>query len=88
MKLFMLDANINSVVSQLISVAIPGAVAIPAGGGGTFLGGWLIKRFSLGQLGVIRFCVAVSAINLIVMFSLLQYCANDDFAGVNLQYDK
>ncbi|PSN43734.1 Solute carrier organic anion transporter family member 4A1 [Blattella germanica] len=39
-----------------------GLVTVPAGGGGTFLGGYLVKRLSLHCAGIIKFCVYATLI--------------------------
>ncbi|XP_055998205.1 solute carrier organic anion transporter family member 4A1-like isoform X2 [Ostrea edulis] len=63
-----------------------GYAAIPAGGGGTFLGGYLVKRFNLGVRGIIRFCLALSIPCFLCVLIFLVNCENVLFAGVNIDY--
>ncbi|XP_061179184.1 solute carrier organic anion transporter family member 4A1-like isoform X1 [Saccostrea echinata] len=63
-----------------------GYAAIPAGGGGTFLGGYLVKRFNLGVRGIIRFCLAISIPCFLSVLVFLVNCENVLFAGVNIDY--
>ncbi|KAL4217712.1 Solute carrier organic anion transporter [Mactra antiquata] len=63
-----------------------GYAAIPAGGGGTFLGGYLVKKFDLHVKGIIRLCVGLSAAAFFTAFVFLIHCGNSSFAGVNIEY--
>nr|XP_022311407.1 solute carrier organic anion transporter family member 4A1-like isoform X2 [Crassostrea virginica] len=63
-----------------------GYAAIPAGGGGTFLGGYLVKRFNLGVKGIIRFCLVISIPCFLCVLIFLISCQNVLFAGVNVNY--
>jgi len=64
----------------------PGYAAIPAGGGGTFLGGYLVKRFDLHMRGILRLCLGVTATCLGTALVFIAYCDNTPFAGVNTGY--
>lgn len=64
-----------------------GYAAVPAGGGGTLLGGYLVKKFNLGLKGIIRLCLGVSLPCVICMLVFMINCASGPFAGVNIQYD-
>lgn len=63
-----------------------GYAAIPAGGGGTFLGGYLVKRFDLHVRGIIRLCLCLTASVLFLALIFLIHCENIPFAGVNVEY--
>ena len=63
-----------------------GLVAIPAGGGATFLGGWLVKRLNLDIRQILKFCFVVSVITVGFGFIFLIHCANTPFAGISTHY--
>ncbi|XP_041360902.1 solute carrier organic anion transporter family member 4A1-like isoform X2 [Gigantopelta aegis] len=63
-----------------------GFAAIPAGGGGTFLGGYLVKRFNLKMRGIIRLCMIACAVAFLTIFVFLINCENVPFAGINVNY--
>ncbi|OQV21213.1 Solute carrier organic anion transporter family member 4A1 [Hypsibius exemplaris] len=65
---------------------IVGAATIPMGAGGTFLGGWLVKRLRLECPGILKFCIVCSAISLTAVFVFLIKCPMTSFAGVNTPY--
>lgn len=63
-----------------------GMIAIPAAGGATFAGGYIVKRFDLTIRGILKFCVVVTIITVGFGFVFLIHCTNVPFAGVNVQY--
>jgi len=63
-----------------------GALIVSSGGGGTFLGGWVTKRFRLTRSGVIRMYMYCQLVTVPLSFGFLMSCANQQFAGVNLPY--
>ncbi|RXG73850.1 Solute carrier organic anion transporter family member 4A1 [Armadillidium vulgare] len=63
-----------------------GFIAVPAGGGGTFLGGWLVKRFQLKCDQILKFCISMSFVCSLSAFFLLFSCPEVDFAGVNVDF--
>lgn len=65
---------------------LSGYAAIPAGGGGTFLGGYLVKRFNLRVKGIVRLCLGLTVSVLALAFVFFIHCQNSPFAGVNMQY--
>jgi organic anion transporter 4A len=65
---------------------LTGYAAIPAGGGGTFLGGYLVKRFDLHVRGIIKLCLALTIAVLFLALVFLMHCGNIPFAGVNIEY--
>ncbi|XP_053609403.1 solute carrier organic anion transporter family member 4A1-like isoform X2 [Plodia interpunctella] len=64
-----------------------GIITVPAGGGGTFLGGWLVKRWRLACAGIIKLCVAASVLAGIFTFSFILTCEDYPFAGVTVMYN-
>jgi solute carrier organic anion transporter family, member 4A len=64
-----------------------GVITVPAGGGGTFLGGWLVKRWQLACSGIIKLCVAATAVAAAFTFSFVLTCDDYPFAGVTVNYN-
>ncbi|KAK3087002.1 hypothetical protein FSP39_000238 [Pinctada imbricata] len=71
----------SSMAAQFVGYA-----AIPAGGGGTFLGGYLVKKFNLRVRGIIRLCLGVTIPCVFFCLVFLVHCDNVPFAGVNIKY--
>ena len=65
---------------------IVGAATIPMGAGGTFLGGYFVKRLKLECGGILKFCVICSGIALASIFVFLVKCPDQRFAGVQTPY--
>lgn len=65
----------------------PGAIAVPAGGGGTFFGGWVIKRKNLKLKGIVRLCAIFAAASFFLCFGYLIQCKSPEFAGLNTAYN-
>lgn len=63
-----------------------GYLVVPAGGGGTLLGGFLVNRFKLRGSGIIRFCLFCTLISLLVFLVFLTHCPNVPMAGVTTGY--
>ncbi|XP_074538548.1 solute carrier organic anion transporter family member 4A1 [Halichoeres trimaculatus] len=63
-----------------------GYMVVPAGGGGTFLGGYIVKRLNLRCRGIIRFCMMCATISLLANFIFLIHCPNIPMAGVTTPY--
>lgn len=61
-------------------------MTVPAGGGGTFLGGYLIKRFNLTCSGILKFCLFATAACIAFTLCFALNCPNLDFAGVTVPY--
>ncbi|GBP12346.1 Solute carrier organic anion transporter family member 4C1 [Eumeta japonica] len=64
-----------------------GVITVPAGGGGTFLGGWLVKRWQLACAGIIKLCAAASAVAAVFTFCFILTCPDYPFAGVTVPYE-
>ncbi|XP_069808390.1 solute carrier organic anion transporter family member 4A1 isoform X2 [Dendropsophus ebraccatus] len=63
-----------------------GYLVVPAGGGGTFLGGFIVNKLKLHCSGVIRFCVLCTLLSLMSIFIFLISCPNMPMAGVTVPY--
>ena len=66
---------------------ITGACAIVGAGFGTWLGGYLTKRWKLKVLGMIKFGVCTVFVTLVVLFGLLVRCSQELLVGVNVDYN-
>ncbi|KAL6482638.1 hypothetical protein MHYP_G00075100 [Metynnis hypsauchen] len=63
-----------------------GYMVVPAGGGGTFLGGYIVKKLNLRCRGIIRFCMLCAMVSLLAIFIFLLHCPNVPMAGVTMPY--
>ncbi|XP_059920297.1 solute carrier organic anion transporter family member 4A1 isoform X1 [Gadus macrocephalus] len=63
-----------------------GIMVVPAGGGGTFLGGYIVKRLNLRCRGIIRFCMLCALVSLLAIFIFLIHCPNEPMAGITEPY--
>lgn len=60
---------------------------VPAGGGGTFLGGFLLNRFKLRGPSMVRLCLLCTLSSLLATLVFLTHCPNAPVAGVTAAYD-
>jgi solute carrier organic anion transporter family, member 4A len=70
----------------LIYKLLSGAVMVPAGGGGTFLGGYLVKKLSLSCSGIIKMCMITASVAGCFALIFFLHCPNVSMAGVTAQY--
>lgn len=63
-----------------------GLITVPAGGGGTFLGGWLVKRLRLACSGIIKLCVLATLASALLTTCFVLSCPDYPFAGVTVPY--
>lgn len=63
-----------------------GFVAVPGGAGGTFLGGYIIKKFDLHVKRIIQITIAAVAGSLVFSLVLIINCPSIPLAGVNIMY--
>ncbi|XP_044604137.2 solute carrier organic anion transporter family member 4A1 isoform X1 [Equus asinus] len=63
-----------------------GYLVVPAGGGGTFLGGFLVNKFKLRGSGTIRFCLLCTLTSLLAASVFSMHCPNVPMAGVTASY--
>nr|XP_012628368.1 solute carrier organic anion transporter family member 4A1 [Microcebus murinus]XP_012628369.1 solute carrier organic anion transporter family member 4A1 [Microcebus murinus]XP_012628370.1 solute carrier organic anion transporter family member 4A1 [Microcebus murinus] len=59
-----------------------GYLVVPAGGGGTFLGGFFVNRLKLRGPGVVRFCLLCALVGLLGISVFSLHCPNVPMAGV------
>ncbi|XP_006897000.1 PREDICTED: solute carrier organic anion transporter family member 4A1 [Elephantulus edwardii] len=63
-----------------------GYLVVPAGGGGTFLGGFLVNKFKLRGSDIIKFCLLCTVVSLLAIFIFFLHCPNVPMAGVTVSY--
>ena len=68
------------------SSLVMGLVVVPAGGLGTFLGGYLVKRFRMSREQILRMYIYCQLITIPCSLGFLFYCQDALFAGVNVEY--
>lgn len=73
-------------VTPIWAALLMGLITVPAGGGGTFLGGYLVKKWNLSYVGIVKLCLAVTTVAVLLTGSLLLKCPNINFAGVTAPY--
>ncbi|NXO02958.1 SO4A1 protein, partial [Rhinopomastus cyanomelas] len=64
-----------------------GFLVVPAGGGGTFLGGFLVNKFKLRCSGIIKLCLLCTVLSLLAIFVFFIHCPNVPMAGVTQMYE-
>ncbi|XP_072290374.1 solute carrier organic anion transporter family member 4A1 [Eucyclogobius newberryi] len=69
------------------AAAIFGCLVVPAGGGGTFLGGYIVQRWDLRCRGIIRFCSVCCSLSLICAFVFFVHCPDVSMSGVTAPYE-
>uniref|UniRef100_A0A8D0LAB8 Solute carrier organic anion transporter family member n=1 Tax=Sphenodon punctatus TaxID=8508 RepID=A0A8D0LAB8_SPHPU len=65
-----------------------GYLVVPAGGGGTFLGGFIVNKFKLRCSGIIKFCLFCTISSLLAICIFFIHCPNMPMAGVTQTYDR
>ena len=65
------------------SAAIVGMIVVPAGGLGTFSGGYIVKKFGLGRRDIIKMYILCQLITIPTALNLLMYCDSPSFAGID-----
>ncbi|XP_062547204.1 solute carrier organic anion transporter family member 4A1 isoform X2 [Armigeres subalbatus] len=73
-------------VTAVWSALLMGIITVPAGGGGTFLGGYLVKKLNLSCSGIIRFCLFATVFAALFTVCFFLSCPNLTFAGVTASY--
>ncbi|KAL2750562.1 solute carrier organic anion transporter family member 4A1 isoform X1 [Vespula maculifrons] len=73
-------------VNASSAALLMGLVTVPAGGGGTFLGGYLIKRLNLSCSGILKFCLFSTAACIVFTLCFALSCPNLNFAGLTVPY--
>ncbi|XP_013775144.1 solute carrier organic anion transporter family member 4A1-like [Limulus polyphemus] len=70
-------------VAASAAALLVGMVTVPGAGGGTFFGGYLVKKFNLRCASIIRMCLLFSVICLTMCTVFFIHCPNPRFAGVD-----
>ncbi|CAL1299379.1 unnamed protein product [Larinioides sclopetarius] len=70
-------------IAASYAAVLVGLVTIPGAGGGTFLGGYLVKKLNLRCAGIIKMCIIFSFICVGLVFIFILHCPNAKFAGLN-----
>lgn len=73
-------------VTAVWSAMLMGLITVPAGGGGTFIGGYLVKKFNLTCAGIIKLCLFATIIATLFTVCFFFTCPNLTFAGVTAPY--
>ncbi|XP_019492785.1 PREDICTED: solute carrier organic anion transporter family member 4A1 isoform X3 [Hipposideros armiger] len=63
-----------------------GYLVVPAGGGGTFLGGFFVNKFKLRGSSIIKFCLLCTLTSLLAILVFFTHCPNVPTAGVTASY--
>ncbi|XP_045430962.1 solute carrier organic anion transporter family member 4A1 isoform X2 [Pipistrellus kuhlii] len=64
-----------------------GYLVVPAGGGGTFLGGFFVNKLKLRGSSVIKFCLACSLTSLLAILVFFAHCPNVPMVGVTARHN-
>ena len=56
---------------------------VPGGGGGTFFGGWLIKRLNLTRNGIINMCFLSQILTIPLLFAFFFTCSGPTYVGLH-----
>ncbi|XP_007882858.1 solute carrier organic anion transporter family member 4A1 [Callorhinchus milii] len=75
-----LESQFNLSASQ--AATLFGFLVVPAGGGGTFLGGFIINKLKLRCAGIIKFCLICTILGLLAIFIVSIHCSNVPMAGI------
>lgn len=62
-------------------------LVVPAGGGGTLLGGFFVGRCKLRGSGIIRLCLLCSLTSMLAFLVFFMHCPNVPMAGVTAGYN-
>ena len=60
---------------------------VPAGGGGTFLGGFFVNKCKLRGSGIFKFCLLCTLVSMLAFFVFFMHCPNVPMAGVTASYN-
>ncbi|XP_067856884.1 solute carrier organic anion transporter family member 4A1 [Heptranchias perlo] len=64
-----------------------GYLVVPAGGGGTFLGGFIVNKLKLRCAGIIKFCLICTILSLLAIFIVCIHCPNMPVAGITSTFN-
>lgn len=69
---------------NILRPLLVGIIAVPSGGGGTFFGGWIIKRLSLHRTRILLMCSISQFITIFPLIAaFLLECNSQPYVGVN-----
>jgi len=71
----------------IISSDVAGVVLLPAGAGGTVIGGLLIEKLRLNIRQIFRIQISMSCLMIATSVLFLLICDTTKFAGVTVPYD-
>lgn len=60
---------------------------VPAGGGGTLLGGFFVNKLKLRGSSVTKFCLACSLTSLLAILVFFTHCPNVPMVGVTARHN-
>ncbi|XP_027989287.2 solute carrier organic anion transporter family member 4A1 isoform X4 [Eptesicus fuscus] len=64
-----------------------GYLVVPAGGGGTFLGGFFVNKLKLRGSSIIKFCLTCSLTSLLAILVFFAHCPNVPMVGVTARHN-
>ncbi|XP_059836733.1 solute carrier organic anion transporter family member 4A1 [Hypanus sabinus] len=64
-----------------------GYIVVPAGGGGTFLGGFIVNKLKLRCAGIIKLCILWTFLSLLAIFIVCINCPNIPMAGLTSTFN-
>ncbi|XP_069740213.1 solute carrier organic anion transporter family member 4A1 [Narcine bancroftii] len=64
-----------------------GYLVVPAGGGGTFLGGFFVNKLKLRCAGIIKFCITCTVLSLLAIFIVSINCPNMPVVGITSTFN-
>ena len=70
-------------LSNGVAAQIVGLIVVPAGGLGTFLGGWAVKRFRLTRNRIILLFIGVGIGTLTLLPAFMMTCPGPAYAGIS-----
>lgn len=73
-------------LTPIWSAMLMGIIVVPAGGGGSFLGGYIIKKLDLTCSGIIKLCLFATMGGTVFLTCFFLTCPNLAFAGVTAPY--
>ena len=63
-----------------------GSIVVPAGAGGTLLGGFFLKKFNLDRQGAVKMYLISQILIMPLYFGFLFNCPTQDIVGLNVPY--
>ena len=79
---------VPQVFNSLFKKIFPGGISLFSGVIGALFGGWVMKRYKLECLGLLKFSLILVSISLLFVSAFIINCDEVPFAGVTVQYGK